>query len=209
MTASARMPVSLTGTYLPNQSLLVRNRSRNGNPGFEQLVPLQTGSTIVFIDRGWISTGNKQDAPDSNPLPESLSTKVVGHLMPSEPRLDRSAPPGQIASINLYLASHQLGFKPATVMRSFYLILSEEKPKQTAQPLRLPRPELDEGNHLSYAVQWIIFALMAFAALFWAIRREFEAFRIAHEPGYFPKPKRLTRSKFDENAEDSLLDKAN
>ena len=94
-------------------------------------------------------------------------------------------------------------------MRSFYLILSEEMPELTAQPLRLPRPELDEGNHLSYAVQWILFALMAFGALIWAIRREFEAFRIAHEPGYSPKPKRLTRSKFDENAEDSLLDKTN
>ena len=39
----------------------------------------------------------------------------------------------------------------------------------------LPKPQLDEGNHLSYALQWILFAIMAAAALVWAIRKELQA----------------------------------
>jgi cytochrome oxidase assembly protein ShyY1 len=33
-------------------------------------------------------------------------------------------------------------------------------------------PSTDEGNNFSYALQWILFGLMAFAALFWMIRQE-------------------------------------
>ncbi len=202
------MPVTLTGNYLPSLNLLVRNRSQNGNPGFEQLVPFQTESSIVFIDRGWVPTGNHQDSPDLNPLPPTTSMQIVGHVMPSEPRLDRSAPLGQIATVSLYLAAHELQLKPSEVQRSFYLILSDESIKTVNQPIRLPKPELDEGNHLSYALQWILFALMAFAALVWAIRKEFEEYRIANEPGYQPRKRRVTRIGSDENAEDRLIDEA-
>jgi cytochrome oxidase assembly protein ShyY1 len=54
-------------------------------------------------------------------------------------------------------------------------------------PKVLSKPELTEGNHLSYALQWILFALMAFAALWWAIKQEVEARKIAADPSYRPK----------------------
>ena len=31
---------------------------------------------------------------------------------------------------------------------------------------------IDEGPHLSYAIQWIVFAVLAFFGLVWAYRRE-------------------------------------
>ena len=201
------MPVSVSGHYLPKLALLVRNRSQNGNPGFEQLVPFQAESSIVFIDRGWIPTGNHQDSPDLNPLPPETPTRIIGHLLPSEPRLNRSAPSGQVATASIYLAAHQLGLKPSQTIRSFYLTLESESLKLAHQPMKLPMPELDEGNHLSYAFQWILFALMAFAALVWAVRKEFEEYRIANEPGYKPKARRSTRIRRDEDAEDALVQK--
>jgi cytochrome oxidase assembly protein ShyY1 len=200
------MPVSLTGSYLPESALLVRNRSNNGNPGFEQLVPFQTSSKIVFVDRGWIPTGNSQDAPDQNPLPSSGPVSIVGHVMPSEARLDRSAPRGQIAMIDIYLAAHLLHIKPEAAVRSFFLTLASETPRSKNQPVLLPKPELDEGNHLSYAFQWILFALMAFGALYWAVRKEYEEYRIATDPNYQPKPKRASRSQKDEQSEDELVE---
>jgi cytochrome oxidase assembly protein ShyY1 len=36
----------------------------------------------------------------------------------------------------------------------------------------MPTPSVEEGNNLSYAVQWVLFALMAAAALIWRIRRD-------------------------------------
>lgn len=201
------MPVRLTGNYRPELALLVRNRSQKGNPGFEQLVPFQTDSKLIFIDRGWIPTGDRQDLPDVNPLPTSISTQLVGHIMPSEPRLNRSAPRGQIATISLYLAAHQLELNPNAVERTYYLTLSQETPQAAKQPIKIDKPELDEGNHLSYAIQWILFAILAFGALVWAVRREYEEYRLATDPNYVARPKRISKSKFDEVAEDGILEK--
>ncbi|PDQ35553.1 MAG: hypothetical protein B5766_05715 [Candidatus Lumbricidophila eiseniae] len=39
-------------------------------------------------------------------------------------------------------------------------------------PQAAPRPALDEGPHLSYALQWFVFATMGFVGLGWAANRE-------------------------------------
>jgi len=58
---------------------------------------------------------------------------------------------------------------------------------------------------LSYAVQWILFALMGFFALFWAIRQEQEYRRIEKDPDYVPRAIR-NRKRTDGDVEDELLD---
>jgi len=66
---------------------------------------------------------------------------------------------------------------------------------------------LDEGNHLSYAVQWIIFAVMGFFALFWAIRQEQEYRRMEKDPTYIPRSARR-KANLDARVEDEILDRA-
>ena len=47
-------PVELSGNYLVNQELLVRNRPIAGQPGFIQLVPFQLASgEVVIIEISW------------------------------------------------------------------------------------------------------------------------------------------------------------
>ena len=49
------LPVVLRGEYLSEYELLVRNRVRDGLPGFEVLVPFQLQSGEVFVvNRGWL-----------------------------------------------------------------------------------------------------------------------------------------------------------
>ncbi len=51
-------PVALHGTYLVDEQLLVRNRPRDGAPGFEVLTPLLLDDGTVFVvNRGWLPTG--------------------------------------------------------------------------------------------------------------------------------------------------------
>jgi cytochrome oxidase assembly protein ShyY1 len=88
----------------------------------------------------------------------------------------------------------------------FYLRLVTENPGEPSNPQPLRRPVLDEGNHLSYAVQWIIFALMGFFALFWAIRHEQEDRRMEKDPSYVPRSARRTANT-DSNVEDEILDR--
>ncbi|TFI35086.1 SURF1 family protein, partial [Micrococcus endophyticus] len=52
-------PVTLSGEYLAEETLVVRNRPRAGRPGYEVLVPFRTDEgPVVVVDRGWLPVGN-------------------------------------------------------------------------------------------------------------------------------------------------------
>jgi cytochrome oxidase assembly protein ShyY1 len=51
--------------------------------------------------------------------------------------------------------------------------LEEQSPAQAGDlPVVVPRPELDEGPHLSYAVQWFTFGTIALVGFVVLARRE-------------------------------------
>ena len=95
--------VELKGSYDVDGQRVVRNRPLNGQPGYEVVVPfrLDTGETVV-IDRGWLPIGNNTPGrPDSVPAPPAGEVTVIARLKPAEPELQRGAPDGQLASIDL------------------------------------------------------------------------------------------------------------
>lgn len=167
--------VTMQGHYLAANALLVRNRPLDGQPGFLQLVPFQldTGE-IVAVERGWVSSDDKYNAPETTPLPSANEQSVSGHVRAAEPTLGRTAPAGQLPTININAMAKAVGFKDRDFSKLYVRMSSESSPMATA-PKMLEKPQLDEGNHLSYALQWILFALMAGAALFWGIKKEREA----------------------------------
>jgi cytochrome oxidase assembly protein ShyY1 len=92
------------------------------------------------------------------------------------------------------------------VETDFYLRLVSEAPPESSYPQPLTRPLLDEGNHLSYAVQWVIFAVMGFFALFWAIRQERDYRRMELDSNYVPRSAKR-KSNLDSTIEDEILDR--
>jgi len=196
-------PISLTGSYQIQDQLLVRNRPIAGQPGFLQLVPfrLLTGE-LLLIERGWIPADSSL-APSSTLTPGSDPRTITARLRLSELTPNRQSPAGQVTSIHLQDIRNLLAQDLET---DFYLRLISEPASELAIPQPLGKPLLDEGNHLSYAVQWILFALMGFYALYWAIRQEREFRRIESDPDYVPKKKKKKRSEVDSDTEDSLLD---
>lgn len=198
-------PVSIIGSYLDESVFLVRNRPNNGNPGFIELVPFLTrDGQIIAIDRGWLPTGNKQDSPDLVPAPMTGQQTIVGRLRTAEPDLNRDAPDGQLPTINPKLMAEQLATNPSSVETAFYLRMSSESIQAKQTPDQLGKPAVDEGNHLSYAIQWIVFGVMAFFALGWAIRQELIARRVATEAGYVPKRRKKVGDE-DKAYEDALV----
>ena len=127
---------------------------------------------------------------------------IWGRIRPNEPTLDRDAPAGQIATINLPTFVKKIGVKDRAVTE-FYLVLGENNFAKAGLPKLLSRPQLDEGNHLSYAMQWIIFAVMAFIALVWAVRQEVRFKRMADDPNYRPKVRKKVGDE-DKAVEDAL-----
>lgn len=191
--------VKVSGHYLADKSLLVRNRPNNGTGGFEQLVPFETDSGLVFyVSRGWLPTGERQNYPDMVPKPTSATTLLFGRLIAEEPILERGAPRGQLASINIALANQQTGLYGAVA--GGYIRLIDESPDTSTNLQPMPNPATEEGNNLSYAVQWIIFALMAFGALIWRVRRDRQ---LANS---LENPRKTTRANKDEEYEDSMTE---
>jgi cytochrome oxidase assembly protein ShyY1 len=164
-------PVELHGEYLVDDQLLVRNRPRDSDAGFEVLVPLRLADGSVFVvDRGWVPSGTTPEAPDSVPAAPEGEVTVVVRLKPGEPEIPgRGAPEGQLATIRLPDVAELLDAPTYTGM---YGLLVSEDPVAAERPLAAVRPVEDEGPHLSYALQWIAFAILAFVGLVWAVRRE-------------------------------------
>ena len=195
--------VSITGHFLIQEAVLVRNRPYNGAPGFLQLVPFERDSgKIIAIETGWLPTGDKQDSPDSIPLPSATDTTITARLRFSEPTV-RQAPANQISAINieeLVAKKHIDG----EIYKSFYARLTSNY-SSSKLPQILPKPELTEGNHLSYAMQWILFALMSVFAFGWAIRQEKIRRKILTDPTFKPTKRRQVGDR-DKDVEDAILD---
>jgi cytochrome oxidase assembly protein ShyY1 len=203
-------PVEVTGVYETEDQTLVRNRPYNGNPGFEVLAPLRLADGSVFIvNRGWVPVGEEQDSPDAVPAPPEGQVSVTARLKPSEGRIDgRSAPAGQIATIQLDDLAAQLDEPLRT--SAYGLLVAEDPQPADTPPLAELKPVADEGLHISYAIQWVLFALMGFGGLGWAVRHEFRL-RNADDPEVIAaeerrEQRRLKRGRSDSEIEDELLD---
>lgn len=193
-------PVTLQGEYVTEEQLLVRTRPRGGQVGFNVLVPLELSAGEVFIvDRGWIPTGETRDQPDFIPPPPSGTVTVVVRLFPGEPEIPgRSAPEGQVPSVALGLID---GLLDHSVDTRAYGQLVSENPAPPTRPLAALTPVPDEGPHLSYSIQWFVFAALGFVAWGYLFVQEYR-----FGPAERNKKPGKKRSE-DEEFEDSVFDR--
>ncbi len=201
-------PVTIEGVY--GDQILVRNRPLGGRAGFEVLAPLTTRNGDVFVvDRGWLPVGDTTDAPASVPAAPAGTVTVTARLKPGEPELPGgTSAAGVLASIRLPEIARMTG---EPVYTGAYGLVESESPSVADMPLPRARPEPDEGPHLSYAFQWVIFAIIGFAGLGLAIRQEYR-YRNAEDPAEQLRAarreqKRLAR-RTDSDEEDALLERA-
>ena len=188
--------VILVGRYLAVEQLLVRNRPHGGTSAFEVLVPFQTTSgRVMLVDRGWVPPGADQPEPDEIPAP------------PGEPlpRSGRGAPEGQVPTIHLPLVADTVASGSAMVTDAYGVMVSED-PAVTPVPQPLATPSEDPGPHLSYAIQWILFAIMGFVFIWYMIRTERKHRREDAATDGPVTPTQRRRRDRDMQEEDALVD---
>ncbi len=205
--------VTVTGTYVRDDELLVRNRPLDSTPGFEVLTPLRLADGSLFIvDRGWVPTGTRTDAPDVVPSAPSGQVTVVARLKSGEPRLDgRTATGNQVATIELPDIKARIG---GDVYTGAYGLLDSQSPAPASAPtptVTAP-PTQDEGLHWSYMIQWIIFALIGFFGLGYALLTEYRKLN-EDDPAEQARAaererRKALKARTDAEAEDDLLDAA-
>ena len=166
-------PVTITGHYDPVHQLLVRKRPLNGNDGFWVATPLITPTgAVAVVNRGWIKvSGAASTTPNVPPAPSGEVT-VVGRIQPSqvtdgpEPT---DMPVGQVSQLDVAVIGGSLG---AVYPGAVELISST--PAQESGLTLLPLPDLTDGPHLAYAIQWVLFAGVTIAGYVMLARRERE-----------------------------------
>lgn len=211
-------PVALEGEYLVDQQLLVRNRPHGGTAAFEVLVPFRLDDgRVLLIDRGWVPPGEDQPLPDAIPSPPEGAVKVIARVRPAEqlPSSGRSAPEGQVPSINPELVAATIDPDVgADLELSAYGVMVSEDPAPATRPAAFAAPSEDPGPYLSYAIQWILFAIMGFVFIGYVIRTERRHRREDAEDrarGVEPAPRNRVparRTDRDMQDEDSILDSA-
>lgn len=190
--------VTATGTYDLDQQLTVKFTTRDGAPGVDVVTPLVLDSgEAVLVDRGWIETQNTVRRPDV-PAPPDGEVQVEGWLRQNNGAGEDAVDPsdGQIRAIS----SDALGKVMPYGLVDGYVNLQAESPAPATALAAEPKPELGQGPHFFYALQWWFFALLATVGYFWFARAEAKERRNPTRVDGFAarenKPKKTRQSNF-------------
>lgn len=171
--------VQARGTFDADHQFVVRYRSNGGADGYEVLTPLRTASGAVLVDRGFIPLERGTRIPSVAPAPPTGEVTVVGHVRRNERgRRAATAPAGnQVRLINSDAIAVTLPYE----IDSGYIGLLTVQPEQQGgfQPIQLP--DLSEGPHFWYAVQWFLFTAIGVAGIVVFIRGDLRARREERE----------------------------
>jgi cytochrome oxidase assembly protein ShyY1 len=171
--------VEARGTFDADHQFVVRYRSNGDADGYEVVTPLHTASGAVLVDRGFIPVARGVQIPSTAPAPPMGEVTVVGHVRRNEKGRRTATTPvdNQIRLINSDAIAATLPYPVA----SGYIGLLTVQPEQRGgfQPIQLP--ELSEGPHFWYAVQWFMFTGVAVAGIVVFIRSDLQARREERE----------------------------
>ena len=147
--------VTTQGTFDSSQQILLKNRYSEGFYGFEVLTLFTTPTNEKFwVDRGWVKAGATATIAPTITPPPTNEVSITGRL-----RLDSSLPRGAFFALpaNGEGLISKLGAQSQLDTQDYYIDLlsgseSSLTPKVTAQ-----LPELSDGPHMAYALQWLFF----------------------------------------------------
>ena len=155
--------VSLSGTYDTGGEVLIRPRTQDGISGWDVVTPLVLrDGRAVLVDRGFAPLAPDPATAREAAVPPGGEVTVTGLVLPSQVR--RGIGPtdpatgtlGELARVDIARVQQQYDRELLPV----YVQLETQDPPQGVRqlPQVLPTPATDEGPHLSYAVQWFLFA---------------------------------------------------
>jgi len=165
--------VTATGTYDSAAQVLVRRKPLTNTMGFWVATPLVTQSgRVLVVNRGWIAAGSDSRSTPAVPAAPPGVVSVTGRVHETEngPAVVPSdIPVGQAVALDVA----RIGASPNAQIYPAYLDLVSSTPAQSGLT-PIPLPELDNGPHLSYTLQWIAFAIMFVVGLGLLVRREYQ-----------------------------------
>ena len=148
--------ISLRGSFDDKNQILLRNRYHDGIYGFEQLTLFVFDERKIWVDRGWVKAGSDATVPPQlQPTNQGLIS-IDGRL-----RLDSSLPRGKffaVANDSERNLVSQLDARRGIQTEKFYIDLISASDDSMNPDVPVELPELSDGPHMAYALQWLFFA---------------------------------------------------
>jgi len=148
--------VTTTGAFNQDEEILLRNRYSEGVYGFDVLTIFTSSDNKRFwVDRGWVKAGITATTPPAVRKTPAGVVEITGRL-----RLDSSLPRGSFFALpaNSTGLVSKLNAQSQSKTEDFYLdLLSGSEPSLTPEVVS-QLPELIDGPHMAYALQWVFFA---------------------------------------------------
>ena len=147
--------VRATGTFDADHQFVVRNRNNGDDRGVEIVTPLKTASGTVLVSRGFIPTAPGTPPLSTAPPPPSGEVTVIGNVRRSEPGRSGAITPqgGTVRLVNSDAIQQVLGYPVV----NGYIAATEVTPAQSGGLVPVALPELSNGPHFWYAMQWFMF----------------------------------------------------
>lgn len=164
--------VTATGTYDTADTVVVRYSTRDGESGIDVVVPLVTaGGRALLVDRGWLASDNSGADPSGVPAPPAGQVTVSGWL-----RVDATGDSAHVSDHSTRsISSEQIGSAIGRDVYGGFVDLKTESPAPATALEPVELPELDNGPHFFYGLQWWFFGLLAVFGFFYLLYDEWRS----------------------------------
>ena len=150
--------ITIQGSFDDENQILLRNRYSEGVYGFEQLTLFEFDARKIWVDRGWIQAGSNATIPPQLQKTNENIVNITGRL-----RLDSSLPQGKFFAVSNNAQRDlvsQLDARKGIQTEDFYVDLISVSDTSMNPDVAVDLPELSDGPHMAYALQWIFFAAL-------------------------------------------------
>lgn len=162
----------VTGRYDASKQVVLKYRNVQDKPGFEIVTPLVLADgKAVLVDRGFLARQSSELMPLHVPLVPAGEVTVTGRLQRSERggRTNGGTPDdGTARLVNGPDYAKVLGLD----LYDGYLTIDKQEPANDPAFSGFPGPEIDDGPHFFYALQWFFFGLLALGGLVYFSRQQ-------------------------------------
>jgi len=147
--------VSVKGEFMDSDAKLLRRQYLESSLGFWVITPLKLDNDqVILVNRGWIPIAESSTSQQEIPSSPQGDVTIIGYVQTLKDT--RSEPEDLPLNQINYLNSTNFSSQP---LSTNFLQLASMSPMDN-QVAIIPLPELSNGPHFSYAIQWILFALM-------------------------------------------------
>ena len=165
--------IEIKGRFMPDKEILVRNRYHEGQYGFGVVTLFESSSgKRYWVDRGWVIAGPDAQTPPKVKPVDSQEVVITARVRVADIESQISgtvfAVPGNNGSSKLARWDEENSLTSEPVY--FDLLSANRTALNPDVPTMLP--ELSDGPHLAYSMQWVLFAGMVLFGLYLVIREE-------------------------------------